>query len=339
MSLVVLGDFFYGYDGIQPDLCRIAELCRRKQWKVMLNLEGSIIDAPQKKIKKRGEHLAQSSSTLQTLEELGVVGVSIANNHIFDFFEEGLQATRMSLKRVGIEACGAGKDLEEAAKPMTICDGEYTYEVYAATDSFEEAICADATHAGCYPIRQLLEADIPTEAGKCRIAFLHTGFEYNTLPSLRTIRECRMLIDKGFDYVICSHPHLMQPYEIYRGRPIFYSIGNFYFSQFREEFEHKRIVDKQPGYCNLGLGVVLSGLQYTCLGVGYDTSGGTSYLEENTRLEELPDSSLDVYKKNYRKHRNNHNPHLMGDWRDAVKMQVLYALYAAYRLVRRIIRR
>ena len=65
------------------------------------------------------------------------------------------------------------------------------------------------------------------------IAYPHWGVEYVTdTPSKLQITEAHDMIDMGVDMVIGAHPHVIQPFELYRGKPIFYSLGNFVFDQY-----------------------------------------------------------------------------------------------------------
>ena len=219
------------------------------------------------------------------------------------------------------------------------CDG-YTYKVFSATDPFEESVCSRKGGIGCITISELLSLNNITKMDKVfNIAFLHTGFEYNTLPSIRTIKECRRLIDNGFDYVICSHPHLIQPYEIYKGRPIFYSLGNFYFSSFREEFQSKSISNKVLGFCNKGIAVIINGSSYKTIEILYDEKNKCSYFSDDVYIEKLNVVFDRKYKQHYIANRNNHNPLLKGDIFDALKMKFLYFLYFVYGVYKKILKR
>ncbi|MBI5467482.1 MAG: CapA family protein, partial [Candidatus Kerfeldbacteria bacterium] len=70
------------------------------------------------------------------------------------------------------------------------------------------------------------------EKGETVIVFAHTGAEYTLRFTARQQRDYRRLIDAGADLVIGSHPHVVEPLEIYRGKLIAYSLGNFIFDQY-----------------------------------------------------------------------------------------------------------
>ena len=63
------------------------------------------------------------------------------------------------------------------------------------------------------------------------IAYMHFGNEYSNSPNENQEKIAHELIDYGADIVIGSHPHVTQGIEMYNGKPIFYSLGNFIFDQ------------------------------------------------------------------------------------------------------------
>lgn len=63
-----------------------------------------------------------------------------------------------------------------------------------------------------------------------KVAYIHWGVEYVNHPSLDQIRLAHYLIDLGYDLVIGMHPHILQGYEVYKNKYIFYSLGNFVFN-------------------------------------------------------------------------------------------------------------
>ena len=339
MGLVFWGDLYYGYDDIRPDIERLASCFNGNRYALVLNLEGAYPENTSHKIKKRGEHLAQSERTFEVLNRLNVVGVSLCNNHIFDFGTQGLKNTLSMLESNNISVCGVVLSDTRKYPYMDIVDGENTYRIYAATDPFEESVCSADGGTGCCTICDLLKKEIPKYSKNWyNIAFLHTGFEYNTVPAIRTIKECRHLIDNGFDYVICSHPHISQPYEIYKGRPIFYSLGNFYFSEFRKEFHRKKIKPGNRGACDLGVGIAIDGRNYKNIFVEYNDETDDTSIVDGV-IHRLEFNSVREYTREYRKNRNNHNPILMGDKLDNAKMWMMNRIYSVYGVYRKIARK
>ena len=68
---------------------------------------------------------------------------------------------------------------------------------------------------------------IPDETFK--VLYVHWGNEYINRPSVAQKKFAHWLIDAGFDLIIGMHPHVLQGYEVYKGKYIFYSLGNFVF--------------------------------------------------------------------------------------------------------------
>jgi poly-gamma-glutamate synthesis protein (capsule biosynthesis protein) len=60
---------------------------------------------------------------------------------------------------------------------------------------------------------------------------VHAGNEYQRKPTDAQVEFAHAVIEAGADAVIGHHPHWIQGVEVYRGNPIFYSLGNFVFDQ------------------------------------------------------------------------------------------------------------
>lgn len=334
MAILFLGDLFYDYDYITQDIFEISDYMKKNNFNVILNLEGSITKPSNPKIKKRGEHLCQSEKVIEVLKLLNVKGVILSNNHMFDYLEEGVRDTIEILEKNNIPYTGIVESEEEKPSSIFIQDGNLKYEIFAATDPYEESYCR-TDKIGCSLIKDIMDDTLVSSTEIKKIAFLHTGFEYNTLPTKRTINECRRLIDKGFECVISSHPHIVQPYEKYNNKYIFYSIGNFYFSSFKKEFHDKEIKFKPNHYCDLGYGVIFEDSNVRIIGIDYNTDNLTPKLLEDYEAEEIDFSKFINYKKEYYKNRNNHNFYLTGNnIMDEVKMFLLNTLYKIYRKVK-----
>ncbi len=148
--------------------------------------------------------------------------VSLANNHTTNFGFEGLEQTHEFLDSAGIGWFGdpnnrRGEKISEIMEKNGIKIGLVGYHQLVET-GFENVI---------------------TEVKKIRphvdvvIAYPHWGIEYVThTPSMLQKKEGHALIDAGVDIVIGAHPHVIQPIEMYQGKPIFYSLGNFVFDQY-----------------------------------------------------------------------------------------------------------
>lgn len=168
---------------------------------------------------------------------------SLANNHAFDYGIDGMHDTLQYLKDAGITPIGAGDSEDEAHQAVTqdINGRKITILNYMDSNNFAEYSYdvmpyANGSNPG-YSAYDSADAQKQIEANKdsdAIIAYLHFGNEYSNSPNEDQIRIAHELIDYGADVVIGSHPHVTQGIEVYNGKPIFYSLGNFIFDQSNE---------------------------------------------------------------------------------------------------------
>lgn len=170
------------------------------------------------------------------LQEMGVDIAGLANNHVYDFGEEAMEDTLDTLRKAGIAGVGAGKNLEEAVSPVyTVADGKKIAFVAASrAEKFRMTPQATEEAAGilrCYDTELFVEAIRQARAqADYVIALVHWGTEYST--ELEEVQEAtgREYMDAGADIVIGAHTHCLQGIEYYQGKPIIYSLGNFWFN-------------------------------------------------------------------------------------------------------------
>ena len=106
-------------------------------------------------------------------------------------------------------------------------------------DAFSEAPCY--WHNPEYKEIEDEFTSLPQDAFK--IVFVHWGNEFINRPSSQQKRFAHWLVDTGFDLVIGMHPHILQGYETYHGKHIFYSLGNFVFDMAWEPTHYGAIVN------------------------------------------------------------------------------------------------
>lgn len=170
------------------------------------------------------------------LHEMGVDTVLLANNHVYDYGEISLLDTLDTLNNAGIKYFGAGKNLDEAMSPVYFeIDGK-TIAYVAASRAEKNKMTPQATEdsAGilrCYDpalfIEVIKEADANADFV---IANVHWGTEYSTVLEEAQLTTGKQYIDAGADVIIGSHSHCLQGMEYYNGKPIIYSLGNFWFN-------------------------------------------------------------------------------------------------------------
>lgn len=172
------------------------------------------------------------------LKEMGVDAVSLANNHVYDFGEKGLFDTLDTLENAGIRYTGAGRNLEEASQILYYKNDSICISLICATQIERYATPntkgATATTPGtfrCYESEELLKKIEEAEANSdFVIVFLHWGTESTTELDWRQTSQAKECAEAGADVIVGAHPHVIQGIGYEGNVPVFYSLGNYWFS-------------------------------------------------------------------------------------------------------------
>src|SRR5829696_2434035 len=172
---------------------------------------------------------------MPVLDQAGLDGVTLGNNHILDAGTTGLNETMRHLDDAGISHAGAGMDLAEARKPMVFDLGGTKIGVlsYLRVPSYEWA-WATQTAPGTAPLVQsVMEEDIERLRPKVDLVLVmpHWGKEYIATPEPGQVDFAHAAIDAGADLFIGGHAHWPKGIQMYNGKPIFYGVGNFLLDQ------------------------------------------------------------------------------------------------------------
>lgn len=174
---------------------------------------------------------------LKSLKNAGFDVVSIANNHTLDFGYDALFDTIKNLKDNGFYFAGAGKNRREAENPAVIeLESGRKIALFAFSDVIPPGFMAGEERAGVASLKDFRRAsqivrDYRKKNPKDLILVsVHWGIELEQKPNKRQIDIAHLLIDCGADAVLGHHPHVYQSIEIYKGKPVIYSAGNFVFS-------------------------------------------------------------------------------------------------------------
>lgn len=176
----------------------------------------------------------------QALKNAGIDIVSLANNHMKDQGQKGIESTLSILDSVGLKHSGAGLNntQAEALSVIEVQKGSEMVKVgyisFNDSDVVPESYHATEKQSGTNimdveKVKRLVSEYRPQV--DILIVSMHSGTEYTKKINERQRAFARTAIDAGADMVIGHHPHVLQPIELYNGKYIYYSLGNFIFDQ------------------------------------------------------------------------------------------------------------
>jgi poly-gamma-glutamate synthesis protein (capsule biosynthesis protein) len=268
---------------------------------------------------KTGPNIFQSSISAEKVVDAGFNLVTIANNHVMDYGAKGLTQTKEYFGKCNIPAIGAGFSFEAVYAPLLFTDengknigiialAEAGFGVYKSYNTS----CGYAWihHPEVFRIIQKLKEKV-----NLLIIVVHAGLEDAVIP-LPEWQACyRFFVDIGADMVIASHPHIVQGYETYHGKMIFYSLGNFYFDddKMRNDTEWNRsiIVSFDTNQIDNIKQIPVS-VKNTMLGVDdsidfrNDIEARATYLNNKLELEQMADRlAIRLWKQYYKSYYEN----------------------------------
>ncbi len=153
-----------------------------------------------------------------SLYDVGFTTLSLANNHALNFGQTGLTTTRQILTNAKLESFGDPGNKHGFGVTQEINGRRIAFIGYHGLVTGRDNILDD-----------IREAKVN---GLFVIVMSHWGVEYQLTPSAKQIADAHALVDAGADLIIGAHPHVVQPFEIYREKFIAYSLGNFLFDQY-----------------------------------------------------------------------------------------------------------
>jgi len=164
------------------------------------------------------------------LHDAGFDVACLANNHTLDYGREAMMDTVRAVRKAGMAAVGAGKNRADALKLQIVKKNGLRVGFLAYTDLPTDGVVRLAdrpTIAGLNPDE--LPVHIKSARKRCDVLVVsfHWGVEYMKRPTERQQHIAHVCIDNGADLVLGHHPHVLQPTETYKGKPIIYSMGAF----------------------------------------------------------------------------------------------------------------
>ena len=217
--------------------------------------------------------LRSDPGVIGDVRSMGVDAVTLANNHMYDYGPEALLDTVAACREAGIACCGAGTDLDAALDPARLRAGGASVAVLSVACTLPVESAARAGKPGIAPVEVgwsyepdvnltveqpgtmpqvhtwASAADQETvcrriaalrDEGHAVVVGIHWGVPEHWMSPFQGRLAAyqrplgRALIDAGAEIVFGHHSHSLHPVEVYRGRPIFYSAGNFLFEDPKE---------------------------------------------------------------------------------------------------------
>lgn len=173
---------------------------------------------------------------MEILKELGTDIVSLANNHVYDYGPEAMLDTMENLKKAGITYVGGGANFEEASRPVYTVKDDITVGYVAASRAEKYRLTPQATEhsPGIFRMYELqdLKKTLIEANNNCDflIAYIHWGTENSPYYEEYQREIAKEIFACGADIIIGGHPHVLQGMEYIDGKPVIYSMGDFWFN-------------------------------------------------------------------------------------------------------------
>jgi hypothetical protein len=206
--------------------------------------------------------MRSAPATANAMRAAGFGIVSFAGNHCMDWGSDAFHDTLTCTRAAGLEVCGAGATIEAARAPVIVEKNGLRCAFLAYSSVLPQGYWAESNRPGCAPIRaftiyEQVEHDQPgtpsrthtfahredlaalcedvrraREAADFVAVSLHWGIHFVPYTIADYQRDvARAAIDSGAHVILGHRPHILKGIEIYRGKPIFYSLGNFAIEQ------------------------------------------------------------------------------------------------------------
>ncbi|MGH9341111.1 MAG: CapA family protein [Acidobacteriota bacterium] len=297
MSLIFTGDV---YPGTDPSKILGAGLEALPACEFLVaNLE--CVLAPQEGGEIRDDKSAILVTTEMALEALLEAArvpavLTLGNNHIHDLGVEGIAATLKGLNRRGVRHAGVGLP-REVSRPCVVSDGSATVALLPVSTDEPEVMSRRAS-TGEPGVLDYYDRDIHSIISESKrrrhfvVVLPHWGREHLDYPAVALRRRAYSWIDSGADLVVGHHPHRVQGKELYKGKWIYYSLGNFLFPNFFTKEGHRRRWQKASNRSIVLRVRFAQGLQIEEHGFTFDpgrfilrsSPEGVSELHEKSRL-------------------------------------------------------
>lgn len=171
------------------------------------------------------------------MKEAGIDLCNLANNHTMDYRSEGLKDTMENLSKAGISYVGAGENANTDMSYIFEKDG-FKIGILAYSIFPPEGFVYDENSPGINYLvdhedlkSDRIREDLKNLKADFKIIYFHWGIEYEPFAGIRQKELARIAIDSGADFIVGAHPHVIQDKEVYKGKYIYYSLGNCIFDK------------------------------------------------------------------------------------------------------------
>ncbi|NCU41946.1 MAG: CapA family protein [Candidatus Moranbacteria bacterium] len=202
---------------------------------VVINLEGPITNNPSRsEASVIGSHdnyfFTFDPESITFLLKHNMRIVHLGNNHIDNFGPEGVRQTQNYLEQHSLEYFGSSNTLPEKIVLRKTLQG-----IKFSFVSYNQFSSISGEHIALVIKKEKEMSDFV-------VVYTHWGQEYKTISDQKQKNLAHNFIDAGADAVIGSHPHVIQEKEVYKGKTIYYSLGNFIFDQYFDALVKKGLV-------------------------------------------------------------------------------------------------
>jgi len=183
-----------------------------------------------------GPRLLASPDSVRVIRRWSPGFAALATNHILDAGEEGLAATADSLRQAGFVTVGAGQTQEEVTRPLfwETAEGRLAIVNWVFPETHPDWMSVPGPN--CWPGLQEAKRTIQMLKRQADwvLVLVHWSDELFPYPRPQDRVIAHELAQMGPDLIVGHHPHVVRGIEIFNTCPVFYSIGNFYFSDFAD---------------------------------------------------------------------------------------------------------
>ncbi len=237
--MLIAGDFAYPFGDLNTSASMALD-----GHHLLINCEGYLVDQDNKESVGIYNHV----KSIAALREDGVI-LALANNHVTDTIG-GIQGSLDIANTYNTPTVGVGLTLEESIQPHIVNEAGVTISIIAAGWDVIGCVPATRKSAGVAPLNSSMLLKLVQQQralSRTVVLYLHWGYELEIYPHPLHRHLAHAAIDAGASLVVGCHAHCLQGYEEYKGKAIFYGIGNAVFKQgfyFNSRLKFPEICDK-----------------------------------------------------------------------------------------------